>query len=82
MERRTRMVLSVAILSGCEALVLGAWGCGVFKNEPAVVAGIFSRVLSEPRFQGKLRHIEFAIYDPTANGSTLSAFKKHLNVFR
>jgi uncharacterized protein (TIGR02452 family) len=80
MERRTRMVLSVAILSGCQALVLGAWGCGVFKNEPAVVAGIFARVLSEARFQGKLRHIEFAIYDPAADGSTVSAFRQQLNV--
>ncbi len=78
MERRTRMVLSVAILSGCQTLVLGAWGCGVFKNEPAVVAGIFSRVLSEAHFRGKLRHIEFAIYDPTSEGSTVSAFRNQL----
>lgn len=82
MERRTRMVLSVAILSSCQALVLGAWGCGVFKNEPAVAAGIFARVLSEARFHGKLQHIEFAIYDPAADGATLAAFKEQLKVSR
>ena len=32
-------------ITGCEVLVLGAWGCGVFRNDPAMVAGIFRELL-------------------------------------
>lgn len=28
-------------LKGCDALVLGAWGCGVFKNNPIYIASTF-----------------------------------------
>jgi len=31
-------------------LILGAWGCGVFKNEPKVVAEFFNIVLEKKRF--------------------------------
>ena len=31
------------------ALVLGAWGCGVFQNEPASVAGLFAEALGTPQ---------------------------------
>lgn len=75
MEQRARMVLAVALAHNCEALVLGAWGCGVFKNDPAVVAKIFAGVLAEKTFANKFQHVEFAIYDPSGTGSTLAAFQ-------
>lgn len=34
MEQRARVVLGIATAQRCDALVLGAWGCGVFQNEP------------------------------------------------
>lgn len=76
MERRARMVLGVAALHACEALVLGAWGCGVFQNAPAVIAAIFHDVLAEPIFQNRFRHVEFAVYDPSPQQATFAAFKQ------
>jgi uncharacterized protein (TIGR02452 family) len=76
MEQRTRMVVAAAIAHGCQALVLGAWGCGVFKNDPVVVAGIFAKILGETPFAGQFRHIDFAVYDPSGAGATLAAFKE------
>ncbi|MBD0314816.1 MAG: TIGR02452 family protein [Microcoleus sp. T3-bin5] len=75
MEQRTRMVLAGAIAHGCDALVLGAWGCGVFKNDPFVVAGIFAKILAESPSEGQFRHIDFAVYDPSGTGATLAAFQ-------
>lgn len=76
MERRIRMVLGIAALYGCRGLVLGAWGCGVFQNDPPSVAASFARVLAEPLFQGRFEHVEFAIYDMSPQQTTLAAFKR------
>jgi uncharacterized protein (TIGR02452 family) len=82
MESRTRMVLAVAAANQCAALVLGAWGCGVFRNDPAMIAGIFARVLAEPPFQRRFRHIEFAIYDRGRTGTNLAAFEQVFGAVR
>ncbi|NUT37602.1 MAG: TIGR02452 family protein [Hamadaea sp.] len=47
LARRARRVLQVAALHGHRTLVLGAWGCGVFRNDPEVVAGVFAEALAE-----------------------------------
>lgn len=46
MRDRIRKVLSVALHQGHTTLVLGAWGCGVFRNEPRDVAAYFSEHLT------------------------------------
>ncbi len=79
MQRRTRMVLAIAALQGNEALVLGAWGCGVFQNDPTAIARIFATVLSEPLFANRFAHVEFAVYDSSPNTPTYNAFKRALN---
>ncbi|HEY0605762.1 MAG TPA: TIGR02452 family protein [Herpetosiphonaceae bacterium] len=76
MQRRARLVLGVAALHGCDALILGAWGCGVFRNDPAMVAAIFARVLDEPLFKHRFAHVEFAVYDPAPQQATLAAFER------
>ena len=45
MKRRTKAILSVAIDEGCDALVLGAWGTGVFQNDIKDVAEYFKNCL-------------------------------------
>lgn len=62
MERRIRKVLTIAAAHGHEALVLGAWGCGVFGNDSQEVAELFQRALAH-HFQGVFAHIVFAILD-------------------
>jgi uncharacterized protein (TIGR02452 family) len=74
MEQRTRIVLAIAARHQCEAVVLGAWGCGVFQNDPVVIASIFAAALAEPSFQGRFRHIEFAVYDRMQAQATIAAF--------
>jgi uncharacterized protein (TIGR02452 family) len=40
MKARLRKIMLVAIEHGARALVLGAFGCGVFKNDPTAIATI------------------------------------------
>ncbi len=41
LRRRAGYVLALAAQGGATQVVLGAWGCGVFRNDPAVVAEAF-----------------------------------------
>ncbi|WP_238016187.1 TIGR02452 family protein [Dactylosporangium sp. AC04546] len=58
--RRAGRVLDVAQLHGHRRLVLGAWGCGVFRNDPATVARAFAEQLKTPR---GFTHVTFAVLD-------------------
>jgi uncharacterized protein (TIGR02452 family) len=77
LERRGAFVLKIAALEGIKRLVLGAWGCGVFRNDPSAVAQTFARLLKPAGpFAGKFEEIIFAVYDTSKEGGTFAAFKK------
>ncbi|MGB0521768.1 MAG: TIGR02452 family protein [Flammeovirgaceae bacterium] len=61
MRHRIAKVLAIAKHHEHEVLVLGAWGCGVFQNDPQEIAQYFREVLEE-QFKGQFRKIVFAIY--------------------
>src|SRR6185436_6320983 len=60
---RSQKVLAVAAAHGHRTLVLGAWGCGVFRNEPRDVADVFARALELERLRGAFGRVVFAVYD-------------------
>ena len=74
LQRRSGHVLAAARDRGHRTLVLGAWGCGVFRNNPDDVAGCFKAWLADARFAGAFDRVVFAILD--RGGSTLSAFQR------
>ena len=59
-EKRLRRILDVALNHGVETIVLGAFGCGAFMNNPNVVAQASKNVLNEYLYAFK--NIEFAVY--------------------
>lgn len=64
MGRRIRYVLALAAHHGHDALVLGAWGCGVFANEPHEIARLFAdQLLGEGRYAEAFSEIVFAVLD-------------------
>ncbi|MEV6004589.1 TIGR02452 family protein [Streptomyces griseomycini] len=74
---RAERVLETAVAHGYRRLVLGAWGCGVFRNDPARVAAAF-RSLLEPgaRFAGAFEHVVFGILDRTRGSAVRAAFER------
>jgi uncharacterized protein (TIGR02452 family) len=73
---RARRVLEVAAANGHRTLVLGAWGCGVFRNDPASVAAIFAGHLS--RVPGWFDRVVFPVLDRQPGTPTYSAFAREL----
>lgn len=64
LHRRAERVLEVAAAHGHRSLVLGAWGCGVFRNRPREVAAAFAAALGPGgRFAGAFEQVVFAILD-------------------
>lgn len=55
MKKRIRKILSIALHHEYDALILGAYGCGVFKNRASDVANYFKEVLSSPASQKLLK---------------------------
>ncbi|MFE3582277.1 TIGR02452 family protein [Streptomyces vinaceus] len=62
LARRAERVLETAALHGYPRLVLGAWGCGVFRNDPVEVAEAF-RALLAGRFAGAFERVVFGVLD-------------------
>ncbi|WP_437179671.1 TIGR02452 family protein [Paenibacillus barcinonensis] len=78
MKQRIRYILEVAAAQGHRTIVLGAFGCGVFRNEPAQVAAYFDDVLVQERYRDYFDHIVFAVFDRSAGQRTLETFRRIL----
>ena len=59
-EKRLRRVADIAVENGAEVLILGAFGCGAFRNPPEIVAQAMKNVVEEYRYC--FTTIEMAVY--------------------
>lgn len=59
-EKRLKRILDVAVAKGDKVVILGAFGCGAFKNKPEVVAQAAQKVVKE--YRKAFQVIEFAVY--------------------
>ncbi|MEK3947093.1 TIGR02452 family protein [Paenibacillus sp. FSL H7-0703] len=79
MLERIRYVFGMAKQNGVEHLVLGAYGCGVFRNKPEEVALWFKQVLVDEGYGLLFDRIVFAVLDRKADQHTLNSFKNVLS---
>lgn len=75
-RRRSEYVLALAASKRCRRLVLGAWGCGVFRNDPALVAATFVDHLTNGAWFGRSEHVLFSVLDTSPASETLMAFQR------
>jgi uncharacterized protein (TIGR02452 family) len=75
MTERVSKVLGVAAQHGHDVLVLGAWGCGAFHNDPEVIAELFHNALTR-RFQGAFARVIFAILDWSDDDHFIGPFQR------
>lgn len=73
MLKRIEKILALAIEHKDEAVVLGAYGAGVFRNQPEDVANYFKEILCKKGYKKAFKKIVFGIY---GGGKNYEAFKK------
>lgn len=70
---RARKILSAAAANGAERLVLGAFGCGAFCNDPSSVAMAYKDTLRI--FEGYFECVEFAVFTAGGESQNYIAFR-------
>ena len=76
---RMDKMLALFVQKGIKHLVLGAWGCGVFRNDPADVVGYFQHFLkNDGKYSGAFEQIRFSVLDMNNRG-TCECFAKLAN---
>lgn len=74
MQERMRRILIVAANKGHDAMVLGAFGCGAFHNDPTMVANHFSTLL-KTEFRGVFKKVIFGVFE-RENGPSITVFRQ------
>lgn len=75
---RIRRIFEVAVANENEVLILGAFGCGAFRNPPEIVANVFNKVMQD--YLGYFDTIEYAVYHTEREVANYEAFKKIISV--
>jgi uncharacterized protein (TIGR02452 family) len=60
LTKRIRRIFEIAVANGNEVLILGAFGCGAFRNPPEIVAKVFNTVMQD--YLCYFDTIEYAVY--------------------
>lgn len=71
--RRIDLVLNSALQYGTDTIILGAWGCGAFKNPPQLVSKAFKQVIDD-NYKYAFKNIVFAI--KKSNNNNFEVFAK------
>ncbi len=78
-EKRLKRILDVALLNQDETVVLGAFGCGAFKNNPEVVALASKNVVKD--YLHAFKNIEFAVYCSPRDEQNNKIFERVLSTY-
>ena len=76
-EKRLRRILDSAVINHADTVILGAFGCGAFCNEPQVVATAAANVVRN--YMYAFKNIEFAVYCRSSDDSNYRVFNSVLS---
>lgn len=76
---KMRLALRMAASKGHDSIVLGALGCGAYRNPIGEIVNAWKEVLEDDEFAGGWwRNVWFAIFDPDNEGSGFKMFENVL----
>ena len=82
LQNRIDAMLKCAAYEGYTRLVLGAWGCGAFGNDPTLMAALFYHAIKDFAYSGMafkdfFNSVDFAVLDRTEEKENFKAFKRY-----
>lgn len=81
MKYRMRKILQVFAVQNNRTLILGAYGCGVFRNDSRTVAGFFMELLRGEGMEQYFEEIVFAVHDSSKERNIYTAFEQVLTPY-
>lgn len=79
LQTRIQKIFEVAIASGADVLVLGAFGCGAFRNPPRLVATVFAEFTE--LYRKCFDVIEYAVFHTERERANYKAFRDVMDKF-
>lgn len=78
---RCEKILKLAIMKMNRAIVLGAFGCGVFKNDPKMICRIFKKLLFDDKYEYAkfFDYVVFAIKKGVNDSTNFDVFNHIIN---
>ncbi len=75
MKRRMKLSLAIFARQECKCLILGAYGCGVFRNDPKKIAKWWQELLKDS-FADTFETVVFAVLDNSSSQACIKAFQE------
>jgi uncharacterized protein (TIGR02452 family) len=75
MKNRMQLALSIFAHEKNETIILGAYGCGVFRNNPNDIAGWWHKLLNDEGWGKFFKRVIFAVFDKP-DGENIKAFQR------
>lgn len=69
LKQRVDFVITIAEENGCDTVILGAWGCGVFGQDPRLVSRLFKERLEKSS-------VKKAVFAIPGNNNNYTSFKE------
>lgn len=73
-KKRIKNIMEAAKDNHVDVIILGAFGCGAFKNPPQIVASAFRQIIDEENYFQNFKKIVFAIKPTSKHCKNLRAF--------
>ena len=74
--KRAKHIMHLAAANDADILILGAFGCGAFENDPVIVAKAYHTALED--YRDKFDKVVFAIYCRDYETKNFDAFEKEI----
>jgi len=73
---KIKAIIECAVENNIDNLILGAFGCGVFANDPKLVSKTFKKILIDENYYKYFKNVHFAIFTTLKEKKNLDEFTK------
>ena len=75
-KTKIKAIIECAVENNVDILILGAFGCGAFGNDPKLVSKIFKKILIDEKYFKYFLNVHFAIFSMPYETKNLNEFQK------